>query len=128
MEQLTAMRNSWGENHMNYIGRGPTTLEAVGTDYANLRARLSRADGRMKTTNRNFSEIMARSPLRKEDAQAKFAGDGSGSTLPQQRSPYADSARFRAAQDANFRMASEHRELVRKDLPKRDARRELASQ
>ena len=122
------MRNSWGENHMQYIGRGPTTLEAVGAGYADLRARLARADGRMQNANRNFSEIMARSPRRVEEAQARFAGDGAGPSPAPPRSPYADSARFRAAQDLNQRMASDRRELLRKDMPGREARRELQSQ
>jgi hypothetical protein len=68
MAEMNAMRNSWGENHLSYIGMGPTTLEGVGNDYEKMRARLTAADNRIKQASSNFTQIMNSSPTRKNDA------------------------------------------------------------
>lgn len=128
MVEMTAMRNSWGENHLNYIGMGPTTLEGVGRDYENLRARLTAADSRMKHTGTNFTEIMSKSPMRKQETQDLMALDEQASLLPSQKKPFGNPEGFRQAQSMNYRVHGEKLDLLKKDFPRKEHRRELNSQ
>jgi hypothetical protein len=40
MNQMQQDRNNWGQSHMAYIGCGPTTIEAIGDNYEQLRNKL----------------------------------------------------------------------------------------
>jgi hypothetical protein len=48
-------RNNWAEGHLEYIGTGATTINAIGDDYERIRASQAGQDARMARHHKSYS-------------------------------------------------------------------------
>jgi len=37
-------RNNWAETQLDYVGNGPTTIEAIGDGYSKIKAKIDKAE------------------------------------------------------------------------------------
>lgn len=52
---MMTKRNNWAETQLEYVGTGPTTIEAVGDGYSKMRAKIDKAENNMKRHHKTYS-------------------------------------------------------------------------
>ena len=44
LQKIVKNRDNWADSHLNYIGTGPTTIEALGDDYDKIKAKVNQRE------------------------------------------------------------------------------------
>ena len=52
---MMAKRNNWAEAQLDYVGTGPTTIEAIGDGYSKMRRKIDNAEHNMKNHRKTYS-------------------------------------------------------------------------
>jgi len=78
-------RNNWAAQQLDYVGTGPTTIEAVGDGYSKMRGKIDKAEHNMKNHRKTYSMHCDYLINKKIIAQDNMEGDVQAGLFPSQK-------------------------------------------